>query len=158
MHLIYEKKHRLDNVCYTGNLAISFTACVKDKKELFVSDNVFYVFEKSLIEELNRYGCDAFVYVFMPDHLHLIVKGREENSNLKKGMDSFKQKTGFWLAGNMTEYRWQKDYYDHIIRDDENLETAARYVLLNPVRKSMVDGWHKYKYKGSTIFNLDEWE
>ena len=33
-----EKKHRLDSVIYGGRIVVSFTLCVQDRKELFISD------------------------------------------------------------------------------------------------------------------------
>ncbi|MEB2355563.1 MAG: hypothetical protein OZ915_10335, partial [Ignavibacteriales bacterium] len=53
---------------------------------------------------------------------------------------------------------WQKDYYDHILRSEENLEIHLKYILNNPVRAGMVNYWKKYPYIGSTVYNLYEWE
>lgn len=57
----------------------------------------------------------------------------------------------------MPTIRWQKDFYDHIIRDERELHRQIKYVLENPVRKGMVSDGRRYPFKGSTIFNLDEW-
>ncbi|MDZ7623878.1 MAG: hypothetical protein U5J96_05445 [Ignavibacteriaceae bacterium] len=70
----------------------------------------------------------------------------------------FKKKTGFWLYKNKPDYKWQKDYYDHILRKEEDLETLIKYILNNPVRIGLVENWKLYKFKGSTVYNLDEWE
>jgi REP element-mobilizing transposase RayT len=32
---------------------------------------------------------------------------------------------------------WQRNYYEHIIRDDESLERIRRYIADNPVRWSV---------------------
>lgn len=34
---------------------------------------------------------------------------------------------------------WQPGYYDHLIRDDENLRDAARYIVANPLRAGLVE-------------------
>ena len=57
----------------------------------------------------------------MPDHVHLIVSGNRKDSNVKKSIELFKQKTGYWLSQNLPKFKWQKDYYDHIIRNDEDI-------------------------------------
>lgn len=158
MKIIQEKKHRLDNELYIGERAIAFTVCIKDKKEYFLNNNIFKYFEEILIDELRNYNCRALVYLFMPNHLHLIISGNESNSNVKKCLEMFKQKTGFYLSNNEEKVKWQKDYFDHIIRDEENLETQIKYILNNPVRAGLVDYWKDYQFKGSTVYNLYEWE
>lgn len=93
----------------------------------------------------------------MPDHCHLLVKGNNENSDVKSFIDRFKQKSGFWLAQNKPEFKWQKDYYDHILRDNEDLKNHLLYILNNPIREKLVDNRKDYNYKGSSCFDLDKW-
>ena len=68
----------------------------------------------------------------------------------------FKQKTGFWLSRNTGGIKWQKDFYDHIHRKNEDLKKHITYLLDNPVRKGLVDHWQNYPFKGSLDFNLQE--
>ena len=72
-----------------------------------------------------------------------------DKSDVMKAMVSYKQKTGYWLSVNRPEIRWQKDFYDHIIRTDEKVSVQIRYILDNPVRKKLVKSWQDYPYKGS---------
>ncbi len=154
--MIKEKKHRLEREFYQGEITTSFTICVEYRKKLFTKDFVFNVFEKILLEELSKQKFDAHVYLFMPDHLHMIVTGRESEYNSLDLMKLFKQKSGFWLSGNLDVYRWQKDFYDHIIRDENDIKNQIYYILENPVRAGLVKHWKEYPYKGSTVYNLDE--
>jgi putative transposase len=155
---ILEKKHRLDHEIYVGKILISFTLCVKDRKKLFIDLMVFKQFESMLISELAVSNCIAYIYLFMPDHVHLLLSGNSEESDIKKCVDRFKKQTGFWLYKNKPEYKWQKDYYDHILRKEEDLETQLKYILNNPVRAGIVENWKQYTFNGSTMYNLDEWE
>ncbi|MBK8946175.1 MAG: transposase [Ignavibacteriae bacterium] len=156
--IIREKQHRLPKEIYIGEKAVAFTICIKNNKRLFTTEKIYKVFEKELLNALIENNCSAYVYLFMPDHLHLIIKGENENSNIKKTVELFKQKTGFWLSNNLPYIKWQKDYYDHIIRNDEDIQNQIRYILNNPVRANIVENLKEYKFKGSTIFNLEEWE
>ncbi len=157
MKPIREKRHRLDPEIYRGGEIVSFTLCIKDKLDFFTSKNEFQIFENILLTELTSFNCSAFVYLFMPDHLHLTVAGNDSSSNIKKCVDMFKQKTGFWLSQNQPDFKWQKDYYDHILRSKENLDIHIRYILNDPVRAGLVENWKYYPFKGSTIYDLDEW-
>lgn len=155
---IRERKHRLDSKIYQGKIIVSFTLCVKNRKELFNEKGIYNIFESIFLNELKKYNCEAYVYLFMPDHAHILLSGKEGDSDIKKCIDGFKQQTGFWLYKNLPIYKWQKDYYDHILRKDEELKTQIEYILNNPVRAGIVEEWKNYKLKGSTVYNFDEWE
>ncbi len=92
----------------------------------------------------------------MPDHLHLLIQGTSDESDVWKAVVSFKQRTGFWLATNRPAIRWQKDFYDHVIRTNEKLAVQARYLLDNPVRKGLARSWEDYPYKGAIGYALDD--
>ena len=154
---IREKKHRLPKENYLGQIIVAVTINVYQRKVFFVTDGVFKLFEGILLEEMESYFCDAHVYLFMPDHCHLLLQGKSDNSDILKMLKIFKQKTGYWLSQNKSDYKWQKDFYDHILRKDDDIPKQINYILQNPVRKELVSDWRGYPYKGSTIHNLSEW-
>ena len=41
---------------------------------------------------------------------------------------------------------WQDESYDHIVRDQAELERTIKYVLNNPVKAGLVDDWEKWKW------------
>jgi len=92
------------------------------------------------------------------DHAHILLSGNTEDSDIKKCLDKFKKQTGFWLYKNKPSFKWQKDYYDHILRKEEDLNSVIKYILNNTVRAGIVKNWKEYKFKGSTIYKLDEWK
>ncbi len=77
MPVIREKKHRLPRDFYRGIKDISFTACVKGRKELFVREATFREVEKILLDALQEFECEGIVYLFMPEHAHIIIGGTE---------------------------------------------------------------------------------
>lgn len=158
MKQIRERKHRLADELYKGFNSISFTVCVKDKITFFNSLEKFLAFEKILLNELESFKCDSDVYLFMPDHFHLIVSGKSSDSDIKACLEMFKQKSGFHIKKLYPGFQWQKDYYDHIIKEEENLVTQIKYILNNSVRAGITSNWKDYRYKGSTRFNFDEWD
>jgi putative transposase len=96
------------------------------------------------------------VYCFMPDHQHLIITGMRSDSDIRKVLVSYKQRTGFWMSINKPGMRWQKDFYDHIIRENENIGVYVRYILDNPVRKGLVSSWQDYPFKGSIGCKMED--
>jgi putative transposase len=155
---VREKKHRLSLDNYLGFNAVSFTCCLSNRKLLFVELSTFAAFEEILLDALNRNNCGAHVYLFMPDHGHLILQGKKENSNTWKCMVAFKRKSGYWLSKNKPDLKWQKDFYDHVLRKDEDIIKQVKYVLHNPVRKGLVENWKESPYKGSTIHDFGSWD
>ena len=41
---------------------------------------------------------------------------------------------------------WQANYYEHIVRKDEDLKSIAEYITYNPVRKGFVNDWQNYPF------------
>lgn len=94
----------------------------------------------------------------MPDHLHLVLEGKKEDSNVINAVNMFKQKSGFWLSNNSSQIKWQKDYYDHLIRNYEDLKNHIYYILFNPVRAKICESWKEYPFKGFTVYDFNEWK
>jgi hypothetical protein len=45
-------------------------------------------------------------------------------------MVSFKQRSGYWLSQNEIQEKWQKDFYDHILRKDEDIIRQVRFQMI----------------------------
>jgi REP element-mobilizing transposase RayT len=100
------------------------------------------------IESLpTRYpGVDIGSFVVMPDHTHMIVAcGIEpdmDSPTVGTVLKSFKGITvAAYRVGVQThhwppyaKHLWQADYYDHIIRNADDLATREAYIEANPSR------------------------
>lgn len=153
---VKERRHRLPRECYKGKIACVFTACISDRRKIFSSEEIFRSVERILLDCLKKEHCEAHVYLFMPDHCHFVIQGKSDDSDLWQFMVNFKQRTGYWLSQNRFSAKWQKDFYDHILRKDEDLKKQIRYILENPLRRNLVSDWRGYSYKGSTLYDLKE--
>lgn len=149
-----EKFHRLPREAYRGEVVVAFTACVADANPLFKDSSVVAAFVVLLKTASERHGCIVVIYCFMPDHVHLILRGTTESADAWQAMVEFKQRTGFWLRQNRAGISWQKDFYDHVIRADEDLGAQVRYIAGNPVRKALVKDWREYPHTGSIGVDL----
>ncbi len=138
---------------------MALTLCVrKDVASGFSLSELKIVncFTKILAPTVGKERCIVPVYCFMPDHQHLIIAGTRSDSDIWKAIVSYKQRTGFWMSKNKPEVRWQKDFYDHVIRTDEDVATQVRYILDNPVRKGLVSSWEEYPFRGSIGCKLED--
>lgn len=152
---VKEKKHRLPKEFYEGGISVAFTLCLNDD-EMFIESEIVRIFVDKLASVVTKADCIVPVYCFMPDHQHLIITGTQCSSDIWRAVVSYKQKTGFWMSTNRPEIKWQKDFYDHVIRTNEDIAVQVRYILDNPVRKGLVASWEEYPFKGSIGCKLDD--
>ncbi len=146
---IREKHHRLPLEYYRGEIAISFTLCIKGRVPIFTRPDVVSPLVEILTSAADREACLVPGYCYMPEHQHLVLLGTESFSDIWKALCDYKRRSGFWLSRNLAGVRWQKDYYDHIMREREDLASHVRYTLENPVRKAMVADWREYPFSGA---------
>lgn len=165
--MVREKKHRLPREYYKGVMSVAFTLCLKrDVGEVGGEEvatgfslrdpEVVNIFLNILEAVVTKEACIVPVYCFMPDHQHLIIKGKQSDADIWKAAVKYKQKTGFWMALNRPETKWQKDFYDHVIRTNDDIASQIRYILDNPVRKGLVPFWGQYPFKGAIGCNLED--
>jgi putative transposase len=145
----FAKPHRLHRDAYRGEICLAVTACLEGRKPLFTDAEVVGAFIATLSDVAARWSCAVPVYCFMPDHLHLVLQGLSPRADLYGAVIEFKQRTGYWLRRNRPEASWQKGFYDHVLRESEDLTTQVRYVLDNPRRKGLVSSWDQYHFSGS---------
>lgn len=86
----------------------------------------------------------------------MIIPGNNNEMDLLKVISAFKQKTGFWFSKNNVGAKWQKDFYDHVIKKEESLIRNIKYILDNPVRKGIVTDWQEYPFKGAIGYDLED--
>ena len=71
-------------------------------------------------------------------------------------MSNWKQRAGYQHKRRNGESLWQESYYDHVLRDDEDIDRTVRYVLENPVRKGLVLEFDEYPFSGSAIYSKEQ--
>jgi putative transposase len=95
-----------------------------------------------------KHGFAVLAYCFMPDHLHLLVEGGSQ-SDLPQFVKDFKQQTAYAHRRSNSGVLWQKSYYDHILRAEEDVRDTARYIVGNPVRAGLATIASDHPHSGS---------
>jgi REP element-mobilizing transposase RayT len=94
----------------------------------------------------NRY--DLIAWCIMPNHVHVVTKARN-NYDLETIVHSWKSFTA--NAANKILGRkgafWQREYYDHLIRDEKGFIRIVEYVLDNPQKAGLKD-WQWVEFCG----------
>jgi REP element-mobilizing transposase RayT len=77
----------------------------------------------------------------MPNHVHVVCRllPGQELSEVLNGWKSFTARKANNILDRTGAF-WQREYYDRLIRDGDELERALRYVARNPERAGL-KGW-----------------
>ncbi len=155
----HRKSIRLKEYDYAESGMYFFTVCCHDKKAL-----LGHISEGEI--ELNRFGeivhevwldlpkhyaqikLDEFVV--MPNHIHgiLVINPPAGESGAKKhtlseiirALKTFSARQINALRSLAGVPVWQRNYYEHIIRDESSYTTIAEYIQTNPMQ------WEKDDY------------
>jgi len=133
LELLYVEK--IENYLDTG-----YGQCwLKDNRiARIVTDSLRYF-------EGERYYLPA--WCVMPNHVHAVLHPHKENSlsEILHSWKSFTAKEANKALCRNGEF-WQEEYYDHVIRDQDDFCHAVEYVLGNPVKA----GLKSWKWVGHT--------
>src|SRR6185503_9207106 len=88
-------------------------------------------------------------YCFMPDHVHLAIRGLATESNLRRFVKIAKQRVAYLARRQFAiPALWQDSYYERVVRS-HGMESLVRYILNNPMRAGLVKDGEQYPFSGS---------
>jgi putative transposase len=143
------KALRLRYLDYSAPGVFFVTVCAHGRRRTFgeVSDDRVVLSAAGLIverqidqlpERLTSVALDSFVV--MPNHVHVLIELHErarQASPLRVVVGSFKSGSSREinaLRGTPGTQIWQRGYYDHVVRDEDDLMRAREYIEMNPIR------------------------
>ena len=75
--------------------------------------------------------------LLMPDHLHAIISfSWEKSQGMNRVIENWKRFTATKLG-----ISWQRDYFDHRIRSEQDHQSTWIYIRENPVRAGLVESY-----------------
>ena len=152
-------KHiRLDADAYEQGMCFSLTLGTADRDRVFTDAKLVDACIKELNVTAAKYDLSVFAYCFMPDHLHLLAAA-PEGVGMLNAVRHFKQLTSYRFR-NLPQYRgealWQRGFYDHALRKEEDINVVAGYIWGNPVRAGIVVDINAYSHWGSLVWSRQE--
>jgi putative transposase len=81
------------------------------------------------------------VLLLMPDHLHALLSFPHPNRPIKSIISKWKK----WTAKEFG-ILWQRDFFEHRLREEESRREKADYILQNPVRRKLVSRWEDWPF------------
>ena len=150
----HRRPKRLKDFSYRGYYRYFITIRSHGFRHHFVNDEVVIKVIDILKRTAQQESFLVWAYCFMPDHVHLLVEGKNSGADMKNFVVSFKQQSAYWFEGIYGAKLWGANYYEHVLRNDEATTAVARYIIQNPVRKGIVTDYTSYPYSGS--FELED--
>ena len=119
--------------------AYHVTAVVAERRPVFRNLWLGRILVREMMRLQEEGAVESLAFVVMPDHLHWLIV-LQSGWELSEVMQRLKGRSARLLA-QRTGYRpfWQRAYYDHAVRGDEDLRAIARYVVANPIRSGVVE-------------------
>ncbi|MEZ6052537.1 MAG: hypothetical protein R3C02_14305 [Planctomycetaceae bacterium] len=169
-----DRKHtylkRLPAEYYKGQAYVHWSLTMEDRQTGWLIPTFLYKFREILTHTAFRYGLCCPIYCLMPDHMHLLWVGIDEECDQRVAMRFFRKQINPVLAKLGAQLQLQP--YDHVLRDDERdrsaFEEVAEYIARNPERAGLVpvDGFAEYAFSGCLLpgypelrpFESDYWD
>jgi len=100
---------------------------------------------------------DITVYAFsiMPNHIHLLISQTAE-FGIFEFVKTFKGRLSVIFRKNNLSVSFQKSFYDHVVREDEDLLIIAKYIIKNPLRGGIAECIGEHRFSGSLYFNIED--
>lgn len=153
MELQKRKPNRLSNYDYSNSGYYFVTICTANRKKLFSNvvgrllaaaetelTGIGKIAEKQLFDLEKRYANVRIdKYVIMPNHIHFILEiknaaAASSRPTVSQIIRAYKSLTTRECRKFYNDNLWQRSFYDHIIRDEQDYLRIAEYTENNPAR------------------------
>lgn len=129
-----------------------FTLVTYNRRPIFSSGYGRRLLRTAIEEVRSKHPFDIVATVLLPDHWHLIMKLPKGNTTYSVRLKQIKARfTTLWLEEGLPEVivtpsqlergergLWQPRFWEHTIRDEDDLERCVDYIHWNPRKHSLV--------------------
>ncbi len=139
---------------YIPNTIVFITCVTRDRYPYLKSKMDIDLFLLTLSKVNETIHFELLAYVVLPDHFHWLMKVDDPTGNFSKVLHSIKRNfTLNYKRAQGIQYSisvWQRGFWDHVIRDERDLENHFDYIHWNPIKHSYVsqpEDWLYSTYK-----------
>jgi REP element-mobilizing transposase RayT len=110
------------------------------------------------IHNLNGNRYQLMAYCIMPNHVHLLIEsvvvevakhqGKSARYPVTETLRLLKGRTARYCNLELSHSGrfWQHESYDHVVRDEQELERTILYILNNPIKAGLVNEWKNWPF------------
>ena len=125
------------------------------RKKYLLDDRICEALAKRINEAAKKHNFAVLAYVFMPDHVHMLIHPMNEIYDMSAILKSIKQgvsnKAKFrkWIATDLWEHGGG---FDSNIFSPKPRHDCILYIMQNPVRKEMVEVSWEYRWSSANWY------
>ena len=135
-----------------------FTLVTYQRRSIFFSPPAIDMLQNAIHYTNNRMPFSTVASVILPDHLHVIWSLPPESSDYSTRWRLIKSHfTRHWcneeiLSENTSRLHkgekdiWQRRFWEHLIRDENDLSCHVEYIHFNPVKHGFASSPLQWKY------------
>ena len=99
--------------------------------------------------ELAHYDLDA--YCVMANHVHVLIEPKIDPGVLMKQLKGVTARAANRALGLTGSSFWQKESYDHWVRDAAEFERIRKYIEMNPVKAGLVQSVERFPWSSAYV-------
>lgn len=141
------KRIRIKDYDYSNENIYFITICTKDRLEMLGkirNENYIELTQEGKIVKRNISTIEEIYdntimheYVIMPNHIHILLEIKNKNkTTISKIIKHYKAN----VSRAITHSIWQKSFYEHIVRNEEEYYKIKKYIQDNIIN------WHNDRY------------
>ncbi|HET9176948.1 MAG TPA: transposase [Terriglobia bacterium] len=147
------KRNRLPRSYYLGRQWYFITVCSAGGRSAFSGGGLVELLLDLLRRQCHASSFDLHAYCFMPDHVHLELAGQSDDSDLIQLLHDFKGVATALARRLGVRKLWERGFYDHILRENDDHNAVAWYIFNNPGRKGLTQDARDWPHSGSWMFD-----
>jgi REP element-mobilizing transposase RayT len=142
---------------YLKNYYVFITTVTRDNQPIFSQEKFCDILVENLKFYRDKFRFKLLGYVIMLDHFHGIFLPCSKG-NISQIMRDWKSYTSYQInrLRNTKGQLWQKDFYEHTIRNKEDFREKLNYIHNNPIKAGLVEKLEDYKYSSYRNYYLND--
>jgi putative transposase len=137
---------RLRAFDYKGKHQYFVTCATEARQKLFVDSYVVTGIGDQILRTCDERDFDVLAFVFMPDHLHLLVKGNSEQAHFVSMMTLLRQRTAITYRRLAHQRLWQGGYFERVLRPTDDAFKIIEDIRSNPSEAGLPTERSQYPY------------
>ena len=139
---------RLKGFDYSARRSNFVTIVTEHRQTFFKDKRIAEATVEVLMDLRKKYRFNLYSFCLMPDHFHAIIGIGDSGMTLGRICGDFKSLStkAFWqfYDGKL----WQRQFFDHVIRNEIDFLETIKYIRENPVKANLVSDWKDWQYTG----------
>lgn len=116
------------------------TICTENRRDWFYDLQCGRIVIHQMRHLHEQNSLKSMAWVVMPDHLHWLFQ-LGDGKTLSGVIKQFKATSAMEVNAFLLRKGrlWRRGFYNHALRNEENIRQIARYIVANPLRSGLVE-------------------